>query len=288
MKIGFVGLGIMGSRMAANLGQAGHDLIVHNRTKAKADSLIAAGATWADTPRQAATEAELFITMLATPEAVQAVALGPDGFLNHLPANSLWLDCSTVNPSFSRQMAQEATSRQVRFVDAPVAGSKEAAETGQLMFLVGGEETDVAFCQPLFDIMGQRTILVGGQGKGTSMKMVVNLLLGEAMLAFAEAMSLGLSLGLSKEMLLQSLLTNPIVVAPFVVGKRPKIEQGAYEADFPLKLMRKDLHLAATTGYEQGVSLPAVNVIKEIYALAVREGLGEQDFSAIYKFMVEE
>ena len=122
MDIGFIGLGIMGSRMAKNLLKAGHRLAVHNRTQAKADPLLAQGATWAASPAALARQVVALFTMLSTPEAVQAAALGDEGFLDHLAEGTIWVDCTTVNPSFSRHMAAQASVRQVRFLDAPVAG----------------------------------------------------------------------------------------------------------------------------------------------------------------------
>jgi len=287
MKIGFIGLGIMGSRMAANLQKNGYELVVYNRTKAKADSLVANGAVWADTPAIVASQVDTLMTMLSAPDTVAEAALGEDGFLAQLKPNSLWIDCSTVNPSFSKEIAAKAQEKQVRFLDAPVAGSKEAAEKGQLLFLVGGEKADVDACQPLFEAMGRSFTHVGGHGLGTSLKIVLNLMLAQAMVTFSEAMALGQSLGLSREVLLNTLLGGP-AAAPFLAGKKVKIEQGDYEPDFPLQWMYKDLQLAATTAYEQDVALPLGNAAKEVYALAKRYGLGEQDFSAIYRFLNEE
>lgn len=284
MKIGFIGLGIMGSRMAANLQKHGHLLAVHNRTKVKAESLIANGALWLETPVQMADQVTLLFTMLSTPEVVQQVALGQDGFLDHLKPNSLWVDCSTVNPSFSRRMAAESLGRQVRFIDAPVAGSKDPAEKGQLLFMAGGDSVDIQACQPYWTAMGRQVIHVGGHGTGSSMKMLFALLLGQSMLAFSEAMLLGESLGISRETLFQVLLGAP-VTAPFLAGKRAKIETGQYDAEFPLRWLHKDLQLVSMTGYEQRTALPAINLAKEIYALAARAGLGEKDISAIYQFL---
>jgi 3-hydroxyisobutyrate dehydrogenase-like beta-hydroxyacid dehydrogenase len=224
--------------------------------------------------------------MLSAPDAVEEMALGHTGFLDQMRAKSLWVDCSTVNPSFSRHMAARASERRVRFVDAPVAGTKGPAEKGDLLFIVGGDQNDVDEIQPLLDIMGRQVIHVGGIGMGTSLKMVFNLLLGEAMLAFSEAMALGQSLGISQERLFE-MLVGSAAVAPFIARKRPKIEGDDYEADFPLRWMQKDLQLASQTAYEQGVALPAVNVVKEVYALAMRYGLAEEDFSAIYRFLNE-
>jgi 3-hydroxyisobutyrate dehydrogenase-like beta-hydroxyacid dehydrogenase len=288
MRIGFIGLGLMGSRMAANLlRRAGYDLVVYNRTRAKADSVLDLGATWAETPAQLGEQVDLLFTMLAHPEAVRQTALGDQGFLDALPSGALWVDCSTVNPSFSRAMAEQAQERGIRFLDSPVAGTLGPAAEGELLFLVGGDAEDIEACRPLLEVMGRKVVHVGGHGQGTGLKMVFNLLLGEAMLAFSEALVLGQSLGIPRDSLLDALLGSA-VVAPFLKGKRQKVAAGQYEAEFPLKWMRKDLHLASLTGYEEGIALPAVNAVKEIFALAVGDGRGEQDFSAIYQFMADE
>jgi 3-hydroxyisobutyrate dehydrogenase-like beta-hydroxyacid dehydrogenase len=286
MKIGFIGLGIMGSRMATNLLRGGCDLTVYNRTQAKAEALLEEGAHWAESPAAAAAEADVLITMLSEPDAVEELALGENGFLGALQPLTLWMDCTTVNPSFTRRMAEAARSRGVRFLDAPVAGTKGPAEQGTLTFLVGGDEEDIARCQPLFDIMGSRTVQTGETGTGTALKMVLNLLLGQAMVAFSEGMSLGQSLGIPRDVLLD-ILIGSAVVAPFVTGKRELIETGEYETHFPLQWMHKDMHLACLTAYEHGAALPASNAAKETYALAERYGLGEKDFSAVYQFLNE-
>lgn len=287
MKIGFIGLGIMGSRMAANLQKRGHELVVYNRTKQKADALIAAGAVWAATPAEVAKQSAVIITMLSKPDAVAESALiGKYGFLDRLANNSLWIDCSTVNPSFSILMANEAKHRRVRFLDAPVAGSKGAAEQGQLLFYAGGEKADVDEARPLLEAMGKAVIHVGGHGMGTAMKMVNNLVVAQAMVAFSEAITLGEALGIPRDLLFNTLLGSP-VAAPFLSMKRGKLETGNYEPEFPLQWMHKDMQLIAETAYEAGVAMPAANVVKEIYALAVRKGLGEQDFAAVYKLLSE-
>lgn len=283
MKIGFIGLGIMGSRMAANLQRNGRHLIIHNRSQEKAAELLANGAEWAETPAAAA-QVEVLFTMLAHPDAVREAALGPDGFLAQMPPGSLWVDCSTVNPSFSRQMAAQASQRQIRFLDAPVAGSKDAAQNARLRFIVGGAAEDVAACQPLFEQMGQHVAHVGGHGMGSGLKVVVNYLLAASMATFAEGMALAQAQGLSQEMLFNVLLGGP-VVAPFVAGKREKMSSGDYEVDFPLRWMQKDLQMTAVTAYESGVPMPMANTAKELYQQAIQNGWGDCDFSAIYGFL---
>jgi 3-hydroxyisobutyrate dehydrogenase/glyoxylate/succinic semialdehyde reductase len=284
MKIGFIGLGIMGSRMAANLQKKrGYSLVVFNRTRGKAQPLLDQGATFADSPPKLAEQVDVLFTMLAHPDAVEQAALGANGFLSYLKSNALWVDCSSVNPSFSKKMAAAAAAARVRFIDAPVTGSAPVAADGKLIFWVGGDAADVEAIRPLLLCMGNKIIHVGGHGMGTSMKMVVNLLLGTGMAAFAEAMELGQGLGLSEKMLFDSLLGTP-TVAPFLASKREKIESGDYEAEFPLRWMQKDMHLASISAYEAGVALPVANVTKEIYRLAMRDGHESKDFSAIYEF----
>jgi 3-hydroxyisobutyrate dehydrogenase-like beta-hydroxyacid dehydrogenase len=285
MKIGFIGLGIMGSRMAANLQKQGHSLVVFNRTRAKAEPLLGPCGTFSDSPAKLAEQVDVLFTMLAHPDAVEQAALGANGFLDHLKPNALWIDCSSVNPSFSNKMAAEAARREVHFVDAPVTGSAPAAAEAKLVFWVGADAADLERIRPLLLCMGNKIVQAGGHGMGSSMKMVVNLLLGTGMAAFAEAMALGQGLGLLPKMLFDSLLNTP-AVAPFLALKREKIESGNYEAEFPLRWIQKDMHLASVSAYETGVALPVTNVTKEIYRLAMRDGHGTKDFSVIYEFAV--
>src|SRR5438552_13621320 len=285
MKTGFIGLGIMGSRMAANLQKRGHSLVVFNRTREKAESLVAGGATLAGSPAALASQVELIFTMLAHPEAVEEAALGKEGFLSHLAPGQMWVDCSTVNPSFSRTMAAEAHAHRIRFLGAPVTGSKTEAALGKLVFWIGGELADLEACRPLLECMGTRIVHAGGPGLGAALKMVMNQFLGTVMAAFAEGLILGESLGLPREVLFGSVLGGP-VAAPFLASKRERIEKGNYEpADFPLRWLQKDLHLAAVSAYETGTAMPLTNAAKELYRLAIRAGRGSEDFSAIYDYL---
>jgi len=181
-------------------------------------------------------------------------------------------------------MAAEAGRREVHFVDAPVTGSAVPAAEAKLTFWVGADPDDLERIRSLLLCMGNKIVHTGGHGTGTSMKMVVNLLLGNAMAAFAEGMALGEGLGLSSKMLFDSLLGTPSV-APFLASKRQKIERGNYEAEFPLRWMQKDMHLATVSGYESGVAIPVANAVKELYRLAMREGHATQDFSAVYDYL---
>jgi 3-hydroxyisobutyrate dehydrogenase-like beta-hydroxyacid dehydrogenase len=284
MKIGFIGLGIMGSRMAANLQKHGYSLVVFNRTRAKAEALLGPCGTFSDSPAKVADQVDILFTMLANPDAVEEAALRANGFVNYLRPNALWVDCSSVNPSFSKKMAAAAAARQIRFVDAPVTGSAPVATEGKLVFWIGGEDADLETIRPLLLCMGNKIVHVGGHGMGTSLKMVINLLIGNAMAAFAEGMALGEGLGISREVLFDCLLGMP-AVAPFLAAKREKIERGNYDPEFPLRWMQKDLHLASVSAYETDVALPVTNVTKEVYRLAMRGGHGTEDFSVIYDYL---
>ena len=283
MKIGFIGMGIMGSRMAANLQQQGQELVVYNRTKNKASDLVAHGAILATSIVEVARQANIIFTMLPHPEAVKAVALGTEGFLNVLSEDSLWIDCSTTNPSFAREMSQVAAKNKIRYIDAPVAGSKNQAELQELVFLVGANQADLTGCENLLRLMGKKIVHVGEPGMGNALKLVFNLLLGISMNGFAEAMMLGEAQGIDRQMLLNALIGSP-VVPPYLASKRYKLEQADYEPEFPLEWMQKDLQMVAIAGYETQVALPLANTTKEIYQQAIAQGLGRQDFSAIYQF----
>lgn len=286
MKAGFIGLGLMGSRMAANILEGGYELIIYNRTASKAEPLVKKGAELAQTAYQAAAGADVLFTMLSTPDSIKALALEPDGFLQGLQKNAIWIDCSTVNPSFTRWIAKTAAEKGIRFIDAPVSGTTIPAEKGELTFFAGGNKNDIDEVMPLLNLMGKKIIYAGNTGMGTSFKMVVNLMLAAAMESFSEALTLGEALGLTREQLFEVLIGGP-VTAPMIAGKKNKITTNEYSADFPLKWMHKDLQLVTDTAYENMVPLPVTHIIKEVFSLADKKGLGDFDFSAIYKFFSE-
>ncbi len=276
-------MGVMGSAMAANLLHNEVDLTIWNRTKDKVESLINQGAFYKESPHDAVKEADIVFTMLTGPEAVEEVALSENGFLQSMKHNALWIDSSKVNPSFSKKANQLAHNVEVRFVDAPVAGSKGPAETGELVFLAGGEKPDIDQVEHLLQYMGKKTIHVGPVSQGTSFKMVVNTMLASNMAAFAESMILGEQLGLSKDFLLDTLPGMP-VSAPFLQMKAEKLKNQNHEEEFALKNMQKDLHLATLSAYEENAALKITNLMKEVYAEAKVNGYGDLDFSSIYSF----
>lgn len=285
-KIGFIGLGIMGHAMAGNCIKAGHSLAVYNRTRSKADDLAARGARIADTPADAARGADIVISMLSTPDVVEEAAWADNGFAPAMAKGAIWIDSSTVDPAFSRKMARRAAEAGIRFIDAPVAGSKLPAEKGELIFLLGGGSPDIKAAMPYLKAMGKRFIHAGEHGKGAALKMVFNYCSGLGMAVFCEALVLGERLGLEKELLLDS-LPGSHVVMPLITGKKHKFATDEYLPEFPLKWLQKDLVLATKSGWECDVSLPLGNIGKEIFEMAKVKGMGDLDFSAVYKFMKE-
>ena len=283
MKIGFIGLGIMGSRMAANLQKAGHEMIVFNRSVDKAVPLTETGAVLASGPAQVAAQTDIVFTMLSTPHVVRETA---ELLLPALAKGKLWVDCSTVNPSFSREMAELANTQGIRFVDAPVAGSKAPAANGELLFLAGAQEADIPEALPLFDIMGKKTLFLGKAGNGANVKMLINLMLAQSMATFAEAIALGKAMGLEEAQLLNILTATP-VVSPVMALLKERLLAGNYEVNFPLKWIHKDINLALTTARELGVSMASLEQTEQLYGTALEADLGDLDFSAIYKSMTK-
>ncbi len=281
MKVTFIGLGIMGSRMAKNLLKNKLDLTVYNRSKDIVKELVTLGAKTADSAKAAVKEADIVFTMLSKPEVVQQVALD---FLPAMQKGAIWIDSSTVNPSFSLQEQKWAETNGVHFMDAPVAGTLPHAQNAELVFYAGGPEEHLAKAKPLMEYMGQKVMHMGEVSKGASFKMLVNALLAQSMVIFSETVLLGEKMDFDSSFLLQTLSKLP-VVAPFTQAKAKMIEEGKYEPMFPLELMQKDLHLAATTAYELEQPLLMANLAKEIYAKAKQKGLGRKDFGAVHEYL---
>lgn len=282
MKVSFIGLGIMGSRMAANLLKEGVDLTVYNRSEEPMKLLVEKGAKDANSVSDAVKEADIVFSMLSNPEVIEEVMFGEA--LTNMKPNALWVDSSTVNPSFTLQSKKEADRAGIRFMDGPVAGSKYQAENRELVFLVGGDKRDLEKAESLMNYMGSKVLHIGEVGKGASMKMLVNMMLAQSMTIFSEAILFGQSMGIDKEFLLNAVPNLP-VAAPFTKLKAENIRNEDWEEQFPLELMHKDLHLAALTAYETNQPLPIANLTKELYGQAKKEGMGRLDMSAIYKFL---
>jgi 3-hydroxyisobutyrate dehydrogenase-like beta-hydroxyacid dehydrogenase len=279
MKIALIGTGMMGERMGGRLLDAGHELAVYNRTRARTAALQARGATVADTPLAAAAGAEFVITMLSDGGAVRDTAQGPSGFLA-AEGERLWVDMSTVSPAESRALADEARRRGARVLDAPVTGSLGAAVKGMLVILVGGAAEDVTAAKPLFDVLGRATLHMGPSGAGSAAKLAANAFLLATMVAGAEAVRLGAAEGVERGRLLDALARTEILPA-WTLGKLESQGAGEVRTAFSLALADKDMRLVAETASATGLDLPLAATVAAVYARALAAGLGERDFSAV-------
>ena len=281
--IGFIGMGHMGSHMAPRLITAGYHLTVYDRTREKAQAIE--GATVAETPEEAAAHSDIVISIVTNDPALEVVMFGPDGVLAGTHAGSVIIDMSTVSPRTSRRLFQAAREKSVAMIDAALSGSVPQVEQGSLVIFVGGEQETYQQCQPILDMLGQSSFYMGPSGMGTTMKLVVNTLLGLGMQALAEAIALGEKAGIEKGLLLDVLGQTAVLTA----GQKSKlanVKREQYPTQFALSLQHKDFGLILTEAAELSVSMPATAAAQQMYTAALAKGMDE-DFSIIIKFMRE-
>jgi 3-hydroxyisobutyrate dehydrogenase-like beta-hydroxyacid dehydrogenase len=276
-KLAFLGLGQMGAPMARRLLGAGHDVTVWNRTPEKAEPLVAEGARQGSTPADAGQSVEAAVTMLADPEALEAVLFGPDGLAGALQEGTAVIDMSTVGTDAVRRIA-EGLPRGVTLLDAPVLGTVPQAEEGKLKIFVGGDQGAFERWRPVLEVLGVPR-LVGPLGSGASMKLVVNSTIGAVVAALGEALALSDALGLEERATLDVLAES--VVGPAVSRARQSIETGAYPPRFKLSLARKDLGLVTDAARAAGLELRVAPAARDWLQSAVDQGLGGLDYTAL-------
>ncbi len=281
--IGFIGMGHMGSHMVPRLLRAGYHLIVYDRPVERARARGQLGAASAETPRDLASKCDVIISCVTNDSALEAVMLAPDGALAGVHTESVLIDMSTVAPQTSRNLFQAAKAVGVPMIDAAVSGSVPQVEQGNLVIFVGGEQETYARCKPILDVLGKQSIYLGSSGKGTSMKLVVNLLLGLGRQALAEALVLGEKAGLEREQLIE-VLKQTAVVSPRQQADLEHARLREYPADFALALMSNEFQLMLAEAFAVSAPLPMTAVAQQI-AAAAQPGLGEKDASAIISFM---
>ena len=281
--IGFIGMGHMGTPMTRRLLDAGYRLTVHDRIEERARKAELSGATVARTPKEIAAKSEV-VMISVTNDAVQQEAMfGPDGALAGVHGGSMMIDLSTVSPDTSRRLHQAAMEKGVPMIDAAVSGSVPQAERGSLVIFVGGERETFQQCKPILDVLWTSSFYMGASGMGTTMKLVVNTLLGLGMQALAEAIALGEKAGLEKGLLLD-VLGQTAVLSPGQKSKLDNVRQGQYPTNFALSLMHKDFSLVLRQAYDLAVSMPATAAAQQMSAAAVAKGM-DADFSIMIKFM---
>jgi 3-hydroxyisobutyrate dehydrogenase len=280
--IAVLGTGIMGAAMARNLLSAGMEVRVWNRSREKAEPLADGGATVVDSPTEAAEGAGFVLTMLADADAVAEAAGGENGALSALPEDGVWLQTSTVGLEGQEKLAGIADEHGVYYVDAPVLGTKEPAEQGQLIVLASGPEEVRERCQPVFDAVGSKTLWLGPAGAGSHLKLVTNNWIVGLLGALAETISFAEALGVDPNRFLEVIEGGPLGV-PYAQMKGQMMIEEEFPTNFSTNLARKDANLVLQAAEANGLRLPLTEAAAEHFDEAINAGHGEEDMAAIYQ-----
>jgi 2-hydroxy-3-oxopropionate reductase len=279
-RIGFIGLGIMGKPMARNLMKADYQVVVHNRSQAPVNELAAEGATPAASPKEVASQSEVVITMLPDSPQVQAVMTGENGVLAGAKAGTLVIDMSTISPLVTQQLAQEAQTRGVRMLDAPVSGGDVGAQQGTLSIMVGGSDEDFEQAKPIFEVLGKTIVHVGGIGAGQVVKACNQIVVALTIEAVSEALVLGSKAGVDPAVILK-VLSGGLAANRVMEVRGPNFLKHNFQPGFKIALHHKDLGIALTAGREYGVPLPVTALVDQMLQALKLRGQGDQDHSAI-------
>ena len=280
-KVGFVGLGVMGSQMVNRLLGKGHTVTGYNRTRAKAEWLVEKGMTWADSPRDVASASEYTFAMVTNAAAIQAITEGPDGVVAGLRADKIFIDMSTISPTVSRALAAKVRAVGADMVDSPVSGSVITLQEGKLSVMVGGRKDTFEKIKPLLLDIGPKVTHVGDNGLALSMKIAVNLSLAVQMLAFSEGVLLAEKSGIARETAVD-VLVNSAVASPMIKYRGPFVLEQPDEAWFDVNMMQKDMVLAMELGRQLDVPLPTTAVSNEFLTAARGMGWTKYDFACVF------
>jgi 2-hydroxy-3-oxopropionate reductase len=284
--VGFVGLGIMGAFMAGNLLEAGHELVVHNRTRTKAERLAQRGARVAASPREVAEGSDVIITMLPGPPQVEEVVAGEGGLLEGASEGSLIIDMSTSSPILARELARAARNKAVGMLDAPVSGGDVGARDGTLSIMVGGEEEDFERARPLFRVMGETVVHVGGTGAGQVVKACNQIVVALVIEAVAEALVLGSKAGVAPDRVVE-VLSGGLASNKVLEVKGEKFLSHEFTPGGKVEYHRKDLGIALEAGREYGVTLPVAAFVDQMFGVLEAKGRGGWDHSALLTLLEE-
>jgi 3-hydroxyisobutyrate dehydrogenase-like beta-hydroxyacid dehydrogenase len=284
-KVGFIGLGNMGSRMARRLIDHGYHLEVYDRDPAKAKAFAAQGGVVAKSILELAHNVNVLLSCLTNDEAVRRVYKGTEGFFAGARTGTVVFEMSTISPESSRELHKIGATRGIEVIDVAISGSTPAAEKGMLTLLAGGNRELFDAAKPIFELLAKQYFLLGGPGSGTAMKLVVNTLLGVGMQAIAEAVVLGEKAGLDRKTLL-GVLSQTAVITPAHVGKLARIAINDYAPQFPLRLMNKDFKLILDAATEAQISMPVTEAAFHVNSDELAGG-EEEDFSAVVRRMEE-
>jgi 3-hydroxyisobutyrate dehydrogenase-like beta-hydroxyacid dehydrogenase len=280
-KLGFVGLGVMGSQMVNRLLEKGHTVTGYNRTRAKAQWLIDKGMSWADSPRAVAEASDITFAMVTNAAAIAAVTDGRDGIIAGLGAGKYFIDMSTVSPEVSRATAAKVRAKGADMVDAPVSGSVITLQEGKLSVMVGGRKETFERVKPLLLDIGPKVTHVGANGLALAMKIAVNLSLAVQMMAFSEGVLLAEKSGIRREVAVD-VLTHSAIASPMIQYRGPFILHQPEEAWFDCNMMQKDMLLAMELGRQLNVPVPTTAVSNEFLTAARGMGWEKKDFAVVF------
>jgi 3-hydroxyisobutyrate dehydrogenase-like beta-hydroxyacid dehydrogenase len=285
-KIGFIGLGLMGNRMAKHLIKAGYVTTVYNRTMEKTQELGKTGAAVANSPKEVGERSDVTITMLSDSAAVEEVVLGKNGLSEGAKKGSVIIDCSTISPRVSAKIAEETRKKGVEMLDAPVAGSKKQAEEGILIFLVGGNKQVYEDIQDVLNAMGKGSYYIGENGMGSYMKLVMNMIIAMNLETLAEGLAFGMKAGIDPKLMVEIINSTGAKSGGSEAKGKSMIEDN-YDTAFALNLMCKDIGLVKEETRNLNVPTPSASIVHEIYTAAKAKGKGEQDYSVIMELIKE-
>jgi 3-hydroxyisobutyrate dehydrogenase-like beta-hydroxyacid dehydrogenase len=279
-RMGFIGIGLMGSQMSRKILEAKYPLTVWNRKKEKAGALITAGAKWADSPKAVAQASDVVITMVTDSAASEEVICGKSGVLEGAHPGLVLIDMGSIAPEMSRSIAERARAKGIPMLDAPVTGNPKVASEGKLGIMVGGPKETFDACLPIFEKMGVKIIHVGENGKGTTLKLINNLIMGVAIEAVAEALVLAAKAGIDPQKVLE--ITSVGGARTGAMETRgPRMIKHDFTPHFSISNMHKDLSGALKLAEEVGVSLPATSIAREILRAAKSQGKGDLDSCSV-------
>lgn len=285
-KLGFVGLGVMGSEMVNRLLSKGHSVTGYNRTKSKADWLLEKGMSWADSPRAVVAASDVVFSMVTNSAALGAIMNGPDGMLAGVTSGKLFVDISTVSPAFSREIAGKIREKGGDMVDAPVSGSVITLQEGKLSVMVGGRKETFEKVKSLLLDIGPKVTHVGENGLALVMKIGTNLSLAVQMLAFCEGVLLAEKSGIARETAVD-VLTHSVIASPMVQYRGPFVLKQPEEAWFNVNMMQKDMLLALELGRQLDVPMPTTAVTNEFLTAARGMGMVEKDFAVVFDVLAQ-
>jgi 3-hydroxyisobutyrate dehydrogenase-like beta-hydroxyacid dehydrogenase len=286
-QLGFLGLGIMGSRMARHLLKAGHDVALWTNSKAKATELAREGKGVAcETPREVAERADFLFYCVGDSEMSRTVALGPNGILEGARPGSVTADCSTISPAVSKQIHAAFAAKGVEFLDAPCTGSTGGAEGGTLTFMIGGSQEAFDRAKPYLELMGKRFYFCGAAAQGLHAKLTQNLILGNLMEAFAEGMVLATKNGIAPELMLD-ILDNSAAKSSFITFKAPYILSRNFGTAFSTKWLHKDIGLALESAQASNLPLPVTAATQQMLRIAIAKGRGDDDICSTIRTLEE-